>query len=396
MWRTTEPDQRTAAPGFYCKNISLVGVMTDSRYATAVTDGDLANGTATYTLNTHDVTSGILTSGKAYPTNVAEIANGGPEITFGRSGGNTPVNAAKLGITSPTPVDGKIARGAADVTVRGTVAAAAKNLIDVNDVGGKSSPYSYRLSATVWDADTDRPGDTRTNTATQASIPVYDDDYNAPVRGSGMQGGALGALLGDLTTFAPSVGSGASREYRINDRQLQQMITSNMTLYVGASFYDYSGWDRPTLGVTKGGSDASSVLSVASGDGTVPTFSPTGTANDSAAAAYWTLDKNAAMTALNDSIEAGGFNVTYAIQAESIADLDNDRQNSSGANIDSKSASNVNLGSVTFLDNDTGLPRVQESFGGSADARQWHRTYVGMGPGPQAGAAGWKDALVNT
>ena len=390
LWRTNETSSQ-AIPNVYFKNVMLTGVMTDSRFTTAVTDGDLANGTATYTLDTHDATSGILTSGKAYPTNVAEIADGGPEITFKHNGTNT-VDAAKLTITSHDTSSGKVAQGPSDEEVRGTVAPASKKLINVNDAAnGKSNPWRYQLSATVWDADTDRPGDTRTNLAQRASIPVYDDDYKEPVRGSGMQGGALGALLGNLTTFAPSVGSGASREYRINDRLLQQMITSNMSLYIGASFYDYSGWNRPTLNVTEGGEDASSVLSVVSGDGPVPAFSPAGTANDSSAAAYWALDKDAAMAALNASIEAGGFSATYSIKAASITDLDDDRQNASGANIDSKTAENVNLGSVTFLDNDTGASRVQ----GTNSMGQWRRTFVGVGAGtPTEGA--WTDALLNT
>ncbi len=390
LWRTDADS--TTSQNVAIKNLSLVGTLTDSRYATAVTDGDLANGRAVYTLNTHDVDSGVLASGKAYPEDVAEKADGRPEITFGRQSGNTPVNGAKLAISTPTPASGKVAKGDADVAVKGTVGAASKKEIDVNDAGGKGNPWSYRLSATVWDADTDRPGDTRTATATQASIPVYDDDYKEPVRGSGMQGGALGAMYGDLSTFAPGVGSGTNREYRINDRQLQQMITAGTKLYIGASFYDYSGWTRPTLSVTEGGVDASSVLTMASGDGMVPTFDTNATVNSSSATAYWTMDKTLAMGALNTNIAAGGFSATYAIQAASITDLDDDRQDSSGANIDSKSASNMNLGLVTFLDNDTGQPYVQTNY---SEARgEWMRTVVGIGAGPQA--SGWRDALVNT
>ena len=396
MWRTDALDSNSGAPSIYCKNLTLVGVLTDSRYTTAVTDGDLANGTATYTLNTHDVGSGILASGKAYPTNEVELANGAPEITFGRQSGNTPVNAKKLTITSPTPVAGKVAKGSENVEVSGTVTTADKKLIDVNTNSAtwKSSPYSYRLTATVWDADTDRRGDTRTTTTMQANIPVYDDDNTAPVRGSGMQGGALGALLGDLATFPPSVGSGTNREYRISDRQLQEMITAGKKLYIGASFYDYSGWARPTLKVMEGRNNASSILTVASGDGTVPAFTPVGTTNDSSATAYWELNKTTAMSTLNANIAAGGFSATYAIQATSIADLDDDRQDASGNNIDSRSAENMNLGLVTFLDNDTGLPKVQTNYTARGGAPQWSRTFVGFGAGPQV--AGWEDALLNT
>lgn len=361
--RTVAPELNTGSPNFYIKNVSLTGSLQDSRYADVVTDGDLAHGTAVYHITAKDATSGLLTTGLYYTAaadgTVVETV-GGPRVSFWRNEtGATPVTNALLALTG-SPADG-VARGSIAAALAGTAPAAAKTSIEAN--ASKSSPFQYRASATVHDFDNDRVWDSRGATRVETGVPVYDDDLKAPTRGVAMQGGPLGVKTAtNAAGYVTSIGGGNRREYRVSDADLETLES----LVVGTSFYDYSGWALPTLSLTKAIGGETNSMSVASLLTAAGTFDGPSTAEKLDAAAWWNVNLAQASADLTAATVAGDFKVTYGITAASVSDLDDDRTDANGVNIDSLTATDLSLGSVTFLDNDTGLPNVQ---------RRWNSGY---------------------
>ena len=319
---------------------------------TQITDHDLARGTATFSLQASDVYSGI--DGTIGATGRA------PRVDFWNE------SQSVVPVTNAFITNGWSAATNSTLSITGAAPAAADKKQIALGAGGASLTYYARFTAT--DADVDRDGDWRSVAYTTTNT-VYDEDSSKPARGY-LYGGPLGVYVEGALTKA--VGSGNSREYRINDEQLQ--TASATSIAVKVNLYDYSGWTVPTLGFSN------SVAGAMSTNGWLTSVhtDDVDTTNQPSAAMEWRLSQAQANT-LFGSYES----VTNEFRVVSVWDKDDDRLDSGDNNVDNLELSSARLGYVTFLDNDVGQANVQSNW--SASRNEWRVPQVFLGlPGAAA------------
>ena len=313
---------------WYIDNLTVSGYILGPEGGTQVTDQDLAQGTAKFTLSAYDGGSGLYAA-----TNTGKA----PRVDFWNAASNVcPVTNAFL-------TNGLAANGAATsaTSITGAPPAADKKKIAVGTAG-----LVYQARFAVDDYDVDRVGDSRMAT-NGTTATVYDEDIAKPVRGY-LYGGPLGVFLDGTLTKA--VASGNNREYRINDEQLQAAAATSIT--VRLNLYDYSGWTVPTLFF----SNATAGAIATNGWLTGKTLA-VNTTNQTDAALEWTFGQ-AQANALFVSYES----LTNEFRIASVWDKDDDRQDAGGANVDSLELANARIGYLTFLDNDVGQANVQSNW----------------------------------
>ncbi len=319
---------------------------------TQITDQDLAHGTATFSLQAADVYSGI--DGTIGSTGRA------PRVDFWN------VSQAVVPVTNAFVTNGWAATTNATLDISGAAPAAADKKQIALGAGGASLTYYARFTAT--DADADRDGDWR-SVAYVTTNTVYDEDSSKPSRGY-LYGGPLGVYVEGVLTKA--VGSGNSREYRINDEQLQAVAATSIAVKV--NLYDYSGWTVPTLGFSN------SVAGAMSTNGWLTSVhtADVDTTNLPDATMEWRFGTNQAATLFN-SYES----VTNEFRVVSVWDKDDDRLDAGDNNVDNLELSSARLGYVTFLDNDVGQANVQSNW--SVSRGEWRVPQVFLGlPGAAA------------
>ena len=336
---------------WYVDNLIVSGYILGEAGGTQITDHDLAYGSATFSLQASDVYSGI--DGTIGATGRA------PRVDFWNE------SQSVVPVTNAFVTNGWAATTNATLTLSGAAPAAADRK-QISLGGSASLTYYARFTAT--DADVDRDGDWR-SVAYMTTNTVYDEDTSRPARGY-LYGGPLGVYVDGALTKA--VGSGNSREYRVNDEQLQ--TASATSIAVKVNLYDYSGWTVPTLGFSN------AVAGVMSTNGwlTSTHTDDVNTTNLPDAAMEWLLAESQADT-LFGSYES----VTNEFRVVTVADKDDDRQDAGGNNVDSLALTNARLGYLTFLDNDVGQANVQSNY--SATRATWTvpKVYWGL-PGDAA------------
>ncbi len=333
---------------WYLDNLTVSGYILGEGGGAQVTDHDLAKGTAKFSLSAYDNYSGIdgtigSPTGRAPRVDFWNVSQGVCPVTnaFVTNGWTSATGTTALGITGYAPAVGdkkQIALGS----------------------GGASLTYYARF--TVNDHDVDRSGDSRvvTNMTTNT---VYDNDSSRPARGY-LYGGPLGVFVdGSLTK---SVSSGNSKEYRINDEQLQS--ASSTSIAVKVNLYDYSGWTVPTLifsNATAGVMSTSWLTSVHTDD--------VNTTNRPDSAMEWLFAKSQADT-LFSSYEG----ITNEFRIASVWDKDDDRLDSGDNNVDNLELTNARIGYVTFIDNDVGMPNVQSNYSETRTNWTVPKVYLGL------------------
>jgi autotransporter-associated beta strand protein len=337
-------------------NLTLSGYILGAAGGTQVTDRDLAQGTVRFEALMHDEYSGLYASTQS---------GRAPRVDFWFADG--------VPVTNVFFTNGLSANGDATTatTVWGYAPAANKQAIQ----GGRN-PTNYTARFKAEDFDADRDGDSLVTTNTLANVLVYDNDTNAPARGF-KYGSPLGVFVDNTITKA--VSSGFTREYRINDEQLQAMAATSITVKI--NLYDFSGWEVPTLLFTN------AVDGVIATNGWLEGLytDSVDTTNNPDAEMVWTLGKAQAETFFNDYES-----VVNVFRIASVWDKDNDRHDSEGNNIDNKELANARIGHLTFLDNDVGLPNLQSSW--SVARTNWNipKIYLGL-----PGDAGASNVLIN-
>jgi len=253
----------------------------------------------------------------------------------------------------------------ATLTLSGTSSSADKKKIALG-AGGNSLTYYARFTAT--DADVDRANDWR-SVAYQTTNTVYDEDSKPPARGY-KYGGPLGIYVDGSLTKA--ISSGNTREYRINDEQLQSLGAGAITVKI--NLYDYSGWTIPTLSYSN---DPAGLIST-NGWLTSLHTDDVDTTNNPDAEMEWTLSSSKAQEFFNDYES-----VTNQFRVVSTWDKDDDRQDGIGDNVDNLELAQSRLGYLMFIDNDVGQPKLQSSWSGSRTNWNVPKIYLGM-PGDSA------------
>ena len=318
---------------------------------TQITDQDLANGTASFRLQAADAYSGI--DGSIGATGRA------PRVDFWNE------SQSVVPVTNAFITNGWSAATNAMLSITGAAPAADKKQIALGS-GGAELTYYARFTAT--DRDVDRDGDWRSVASTTTNL-VYDEDSSKPARGY-LYGGPLGIYVEGVLTKA--VGSGNSREYLINDEQLQTVSATSIAVKV--NLYDYSGWTVPTLGFSN------SVAGAMSTNGWLTSVhtDDVDTTNLPDATMEWRLSQAQANT-LFGSYES----VTNEFRVVSVWDKDDDRLDSGDNNVDNLELSGARVGYVTFLDNDVGQANVQSNW--SASRGEWRVPQMFLGlPGDAA------------
>jgi hypothetical protein len=348
---------------WYVDNLIVSGYVLGEAGGAQITDRDLAMGTVAFSLSAYDVYSGLDattggTTGRAPRVDFWNVSQGvcpvtNAYITNGMAGGSGAV-------TGTTPI-----------AISGVSPAADKTRIAL---GSGGAPLTYYARFSVNDYDVDRDGDSRmvTNVTTNT---VFDNDSSRPARGY-LFGGPLGVFVDAASTKA--ISSGTTREYRINDEQLQTMASTSITVKV--NLYDFSGWTVPVL------SFSNTVAGALSTNGWLTGLSTAvNTTNNPEAAMEWTFDKSQATTMFN-SYEG----VTNTFTVVSVWDKDADRWDGSSNNVDALELTNSRLGYLTFIDNDVGQANLQSSY--SVARTNWNipKIYLGL-----PGDAGRSNVLIN-
>jgi len=190
-------------------------------------------------------------------------------------------------------------------------------------------------------------------------------------------GGPLGVFVDGSITKA--VSSGNTREYRINDEQLQSAGAG--AIVVKANLYDYSGWTVPTLSY----SNTSAGLIATNSWLTSLHTDDVDTTNQPDATMEWTLATSKASEFFEDYES-----LTNQFRIVSTWDYDDDRHDAGDNNIDNKELAESRLGYLTFLDNDVGQPNLQSSWSVSKDRWNIPKIYIGL-----PGDAGNSNILIN-
>ena len=346
----------SANANWYVDNLIVSGYILGQSGGSQVTDNDLAQGRVRVQAAMRDEYSGLFA---ATNTGLA------PRVDFW--------HAAGVPVTNGFFTNGLASNGAAKAwtTVWGSNLPPA----DKKTIQGGRTPTNYTARFLINDFDMDRDGDSRVVTNTLA-VQVYDNDTNAPVRGFKF-GGPLGVFVDGTITKA--VSSGYTRDYRINDAQLQAMAFTSLTVKV--NLYEFRVWTVPTLSFSNA---AAGVLST-NGWLTGLRTDAVNTTNAPDAEMEWTFSKSQA-----ESLFASSESVANEFRVVTAWDKDDDRQDAGGGNIDNKELANVRLGYVTFLDNDTGQPNLQRSY--SAARTNWAIPKIFLG---LPGAASRSNLLIN-
>ncbi len=338
---------------WYIDNLTVSGYILGEAGGAQITDRDLAQGTAKFSLQASDVYSGI--------DGTVGVATGrAPRVDFWNASSNV------CPITNAFVTNGWSSATNATLSLSNNAPAAADKKQIALGAGGNSLTYYARF--TVTDADVDRDGDWRT-VANVTTNTVYDNDSSRPARGY-LFGGPLGIFVDGALTKA--VSSGNSREYRINDEQLQTAAATSIAVKV--NLYDYSGWTVPTL------SFSNSVAGLMSTNGWLTSVhtDDVNTTNLPDAAMEWRLTQAQAAT-LFGSYES----ITNEFRVASVWDKDDDRQDAGGNNIDNLELTNSRVGYLTFLDNDVGQANVQSNWSVSRTNWSVPKVYLGL-PGDAA------------
>ncbi|NCA81874.1 MAG: hypothetical protein EOM72_03925 [Opitutae bacterium] len=328
---------------WYIDNLIASGHLLGEGGGTQVTDRDLARGTARFQAVMHDAYSGLYAT-----TNEGRA----PRVDFWHAGG--------VPVTNGFFTNGLASNGAAKVATTNWGFAPPA---DKKTIQGGRAPTNYTARFLVNDFDVDRDGDSRVVTNTLA-VAVYDNDTNAPVRGFKF-GGPLGVFVDGALTKA--VSSGYTREYRINDEQLQGATATSITVKV--NLYDFSGWTVPALSVSN---------AVAGVMTTNPWLSSlltdaVDTTNKPEAEMVWTLSKTQADAFFNDYEST-----VNVFRVSSVWDKDDDRQDAAGNNIDGKELADSRLGGLTFIDNDVGMANVQSNYSEARTNWSVPRVFLGL------------------
>lgn len=334
-------------------NLIVSGYVLGPAGGTQITDQDLAHGTATFSLQAADVYSGI-------DGTIGAATGRAPRVDFWN------VSQSVVPVTNAFVTNGWAATTNATLDISGAAPAAADKKQIALGAGGASLTYYARFTAT--DADVDRAGDWR-SVAYVTTNTVYDEDSSKPSRGY-LYGGPLGVFVDGALTKA--VGSGNSREYRINDEQLQAVAATSIAVKV--NLYDYSGWTVPTLGFSN------SVAGAMSTNGWLTSVhtDDVDTTNLPDATMEWRFGTNQAATLFN-SYES----VTNEFRVVSVWDKDDDRLDAGDNNVDNLELASARVGYVTFLDNDVGQANVQSNW--SVSRGEWRVPQVFLGlPGDAA------------
>lgn len=337
---------------WYVDNLIVSGYILGEEGGAQITDQDLAYGTATFSLQASDVYSGI-------DGTIGAATGRAPRVDFWNE------SQAVVPITNAFVTNGWATTTNATLTLSGA-APAATDRKQISLGGSASLKYYARFTAT--DADVDRDGDWR-SVAYVTTNDVYDEDASRPARGY-LYGGPLGVYVDGTLTKA--VGSGNSREYRINDAQLQ--TASATSIAVKVNLYDYSGWTVPTLSF----SNATAGTMSTNGWLTSVHTDDVDTTNKPEAAMEWRLSQAQAAT-LFGSYEG----VTNEFRVASVWDKDDDRLDSGDNNVDNLELTNARVGYLTFIDNDVGMANVQSNW--SASRGEWRvpQAFLGL-PGDAA------------
>ncbi|NLG34232.1 MAG: hypothetical protein GX548_02640, partial [Lentisphaerae bacterium] len=309
-------------------NLVVSGYILGELGGTQVTDRDLAEGTVRFEASLHDAFSGL------YATTQSGRA---PRVDFWHADG---VPLTNVFFTNGLTADGDATSA---TTVWGYAPAA-----DKQDIQAGPVPTNHSARFTTDDYDTDRGSDELQTIDVLADVPVYDNDTNAPVRGF-KYGSPLGVFVDDTITKA--VSSGFTREYRINDEQLQTAAATSITVKI--NLYDFSGWEVPVL------TFSNAVDDLISTNGWLTDLHTTSvdTTNNPDAEMVWTLTKAQADTFFDDYES-----VVNVFRISSVWDKDDDRHDGLGNNIDRRELANVRIGHLTFLDNDVGQANLQSSW----------------------------------
>ena len=328
---------------WYLDNLIASGHLLGEGGGTQVTDRDLARGTAKFQAVMHDAYSGL------YATTNEGMA---PRVDFWHAGG--------VPVTNAFFTNGIASNGAAKAATTNWGYAPAA---DKQTIQGGRTPTNYTARFLVNDFDADRDGDSRAVTNTLA-VAVYDNDTNAPVRGFKF-GGPLGVFVDGSITKA--VSSGYTREYRINDEQLQAAAATSITVKV--NLYDFSGWAVPALTVSNAVAGVMSTNPWLAGLLT----DAVDTTNKPEAEMIWTLSKSQADAFFNDYEST-----VNVFRVLSVWDKDDDRQDAATNNIDAKELADSRLGGLTFIDNDVGMANVQSNYSEARTNWSVPRVFLGL------------------
>ena len=334
-------------------NLIVSGYILGPAGGTQITDRDLAAGTVQFSLQASDVYSGI-------DGTIGSTTGRAPRVDFWNVASNV------VPVTNAYITNGWSAATNTTLSLSGAAPAAADKKQIALGAGGASLTYYARFTAT--DRDVDRDGDWRSSTNVTTNT-VYDNDSSRPARGY-LYGGPLGIFVNGALT--KGVASGNSREYRINDEQLQAVAATSITVKV--NLYDYSGWTVPVLAF----SNASAGDLATNGWLTALNTTGVNTTNLPDAAMEWTFADTQANT-LFASYES----VTNEFRIVSVWDKDNDRLDAGNNNLDNLELTNARLGYVTFIDNDTGQANVQSNWSTARTNWSIPKVYLGL-PGDAA------------
>ena len=336
----------------YFKDVTLQGALSAPR-GTAITDKDLRFGTWTNTMSAADGEKASTDKVKSglWLQNYTSTANGDninesqhPKFEILNSAGTTSLTNGYYTIASApangtaTITDQKMQPGAFDVLN--------SSLFPVATAGTE-----YTLKATIADFDVDRTNDWRT-ASTNQSFTVYDDDKQAP-QPAWTYGGPFGIKIANTPlASANSKGSGYDRTHILSDHLIADNwgTGGNTAVSLHLGFYDYSGWKVTNFsfgGTTIWDGDA------AQGSSIFQNTTSQGAADSTVAEAVWTTTMSQLWSTYGGASRLGTEQVVNA----GVTDLDADRVDASGNNIDNLSLATRKVGTLTLIDQDDKAPR---------------------------------------